>query len=157
MPNLRVWCMMKSILLVDDEVTICAELEQTLKQLGFRVETAPTIESALGRIRRTKFDAILVEFNLKSNCKTHPRAGNGLQLVRRIRALRIRIPVLMFTVMEGELYEKASRDAGADGFVQKTIPIPSLVARLNAHVRSYEQEAGKGCGIRHSIRRPQWN
>jgi DNA-binding response OmpR family regulator len=36
--------------------------------------------------------------------------------------------VLMFTAMEGELYETASLDAGADDFILKTTSIPSLVS-----------------------------
>jgi DNA-binding response OmpR family regulator len=40
----------------------------------------------------------------------------------------------MFTAMKGELYETASLDAGADDFILKTTPIPSLVSRLRAHM-----------------------
>jgi two-component system, OmpR family, KDP operon response regulator KdpE len=41
----------------------------------------------------------------------------------------------MFTAMEGEFYETASLDAGADDFLPKTASIPSLVSRLRAHIR----------------------
>ena len=140
---------MKSILLVDDEAIICTELQRTLERFEFRVETAQTVESALSRIQEAQFDAILVEFNLKSECNTQPRAGNGLQLIRRIRAFRITVPVLMFTVMEGELYEKASLDAGADEFILKTSPIPFLVSHLSAHVR------GQSLGRRRRLRDEQ--
>jgi DNA-binding response OmpR family regulator len=68
---------MNSILLVDDEAAICVELQRTLQELGYHVELAHTFESALGSINETRFDAILVEFNLTSECGANPRTGAG--------------------------------------------------------------------------------
>jgi DNA-binding response OmpR family regulator len=130
---------MNSILLVDDETVICAEFARTLKSLGFGVEVAPDVESGLSCVESAQFDAILVEFNLRSERRAHPRAGNGLQLVRQLRASDVIAPVLMFTSMEGELYEAASFNAGADDFILKTTSIPSLVSRLSAHIRRYQE------------------
>ena len=134
---------MNSILLVDDETVICTEFARTLEGLGFEVEVAPDVESGLSRAEAAQFDAILVEFNLRSERRAHPRTGNGLQLVRQLRALDVNTPVLMFTAMEGELYETASLDAGADDFILKTTSIPSLVSRLRAHIRRYQQSLSK--------------
>jgi DNA-binding response OmpR family regulator len=129
---------MNSILLVDDETVISAEFARTLKGLGFEVAVAPDVESGLSCAESARFDAILVEFNLRSERRAYLRAGNGLQLVRQLRASDVNAPVLMFTAMEGELYEAASFDAGADDFIEKTQPIPSLVSRLRAHIRRYQ-------------------
>jgi DNA-binding response OmpR family regulator len=126
---------MKSILLADDETTICSAFARTLEGFGYQIEMAHSVESTLRRVEHEHFDAVLVEFNLRSEQGAHPRAGNGLQLVRQLRTSQVALPVLMFTVMEGELYETASFDAGADDFILKTIPIRSLVARLRAHLR----------------------
>jgi DNA-binding response OmpR family regulator len=134
---------MNSILLVDDEALVCTEFKQTLKGLGFYVEVADTAESALRCIEEKPFDVILVEFNLQTEHGAHPRAGKGLQLVRQLRALDVNTPVLMFTAMEGELYETASLDAGADDFISKTVSIPCLIARFRAHIRRHEKGLGK--------------
>jgi len=130
---------MSSILVVDDETVICAEFARTLEGLGFKVEVAPDAESGLSCAEATHFDAILVEFNLRSKRRAHPRTGNGVQLVRQLRASDVNTPVLMFTAMEGELYETASLNAGADDFIPKTTSIPSLVSRLRAHIRRKDQ------------------
>jgi two-component system, OmpR family, response regulator len=129
---------MNSILVVDDEAVISAEFARTLEGLGFEAEVAHTVESGLSRAAATRFDVILVEFNLRSERRAHPRSGNGLQVVRQLRAIEVKAPVLMFTAMKGELYETASFDAGADDFIQKTTSIPSLVSRLRAHIRRHE-------------------
>jgi DNA-binding response OmpR family regulator len=97
---------------------------------------AHTSESAIYRVEQTQFDAILVEFNVKSERVGRPRTGNGLQVIRQLRALGVSDPILMFTAMKGELYETASLDAGADDFVPKTLSVPSAVSRIRAHIRT---------------------
>jgi len=134
---------MNSILLVDDESVICAEFARTLVGLGFKVEVAPSVESGLSCAGTAQFDAILVEFNLRSERRPLPRAGNGLQLVRQLRDMGVITPVLMFTAMEGELYETASLNAGADDFILKTTSIPSLVSRVRAHIRRRQESLGE--------------
>jgi DNA-binding response OmpR family regulator len=134
---------MNSILLMDDETVIAAEFARTLEGLGFEVGLAPTVESDLSCVKAGQFDAILVEFNLRSERRAHSRSGNGLQVIRQLRALEVTAPVLMFTAMKGELYETASLDAGADDFILKTTSIPSLVSRLRAHIRRHEQGSSK--------------
>jgi DNA-binding response OmpR family regulator len=124
---------MNSILLVDDETIIAAEFARTLEGLGFKVEVARTVESGLSRAETVRLDAILVEFNVRSERELRPRSGNGVKLIRQIRALDLLAPILMFTAMEGEFYETASLDAGADDFILKTASIPSIVSCLRAH------------------------
>jgi DNA-binding response OmpR family regulator len=135
---------MKSILLVDDEAFICAGLQQTLQSFDFHVEVAHTLESAQRKMQRARFDLVLTEFNLKSERRSHPRAGNGLKLVQRLRTLQITTPVLLLTCMKGEPYEISSLDAGADDFIPITITIPSLIARLRAHIRRGDRERARG-------------
>ena len=130
---------MNSILLVDDEMVICAEFARTLEGLGFEVKLANTVESALSSAGEARFDAILVEFNLRSARSDHPRTGNGLKVIRQLRTLEVTAPILMFTAMKGELYETGSLDAGADDFILKTTSILSLVSRVRAHIRRNER------------------
>jgi DNA-binding response OmpR family regulator len=134
---------MNSLLLIDDEEAICTQFGRTLESFGYRVEMAHTLESALNCAEQVQFDAILVEFNLRSGRRAHPRAGNGLQLVRQLRVVDVEAPVIIFTAMEDELYETASLDAGADDFILKTSSIPSLVSRLRAHIRRHNKESSK--------------
>jgi DNA-binding response OmpR family regulator len=134
---------MNSLLLVDDEEAICSQFQQTLERLGFRVEMAHTWESALNFAGKAQVDALLVEFNIRSERGAHPRAGNGLKLIRQLRALDLTAPILMLTSMQGEFYETASLDAGADDFLLKSTSIPNLVSRLRTRIRRYEQRGGK--------------
>ena len=134
---------MKSILFVDDEAVVSAGLQRTLGHFGFHVETADTVEAARAWVDKAQFDLILVDFDLKSELKSRQGAGNGTGLVRALRASRVTIPILMYTVLAGDQYETASLDAGADDFILKTTPISTLLSRLHAHIRRHERELGK--------------
>jgi len=129
---------MKSILLVDDETVISAELQWRLRQFKFRVERAGTLEKALCVAQRSQFDGVLLEFNLQSECESDPRTGAGLELLRQLRARGMRMPILILTAMEGALYEEASLEAGADDFILKTDGISHLLKRLDAHLDGRE-------------------
>lgn len=56
-----------------------------------------------------------------------------------MRALNVAVPILVFTAMEGELYETASFDAGADDLITKTEGFPSFLSRLRAHAPRIER------------------
>jgi DNA-binding response OmpR family regulator len=130
---------MKSLLLVDDEAIICVELQRTLEAFGYKIELANSFESALQWFSKSPFDATLVEFNLRSERRAHPRAGKGIELVRQMRRLNVAVPILILTAMEGELYESASFGAGADDFITKTGAFSSFISRLGAHIRRNER------------------
>jgi DNA-binding response OmpR family regulator len=126
---------MKSILVVDDEAMVCDQFAKELEEFGIRATTAYTVESALCKMGMIHFDAILVEFNLRSRQNDEPRTGNGLHLVRKLRTETLRIPIFVHTAMEGPEYLAASRAAGADAFILKTAGMNALLTRLRDDLR----------------------
>jgi two-component system phosphate regulon response regulator PhoB len=133
---------MNSLLLVDDEPTISAELQRTLQKFGYHVELAATVEAAQEMVSTTHFDLLLVDMNLRSERYEFPNAANGTALVLQLRAAGITAPILIFTVLEDELNELAALSAGADEYVLKTISIPRLLARIQANIRRHERDLG---------------
>ena len=123
--------MNNSILLVEDEPLISQALKRSLQQRGFRVTTAGTVEAALLRSERERFDVIVTEFNVRSQRRNQPRAGNGLNFVRKLRANSNRVPTLVYTAMTGESYEQAAAEAGADSFLSKTSGLARLVSMVS--------------------------
>jgi DNA-binding response OmpR family regulator len=87
---------------------------------------------------------ILVEFNLTSEDPAQPWTANGSRLVRQFRALEPSVPILMYTVMEGELYKTTSLDAGVDEFISKTGSFSSFLSRLQVHVRRHVRQREGG-------------
>jgi DNA-binding response OmpR family regulator len=142
---------MNSILLVDSERFAVTALRGSLTQFGFDVELADSGRAAHEWLRRRHFDLILVEFDLspgptgeviREPSKSATGCWSGTGLIRELRAALVTSPILVHTVLEGELYETASLDAGADDYIVKKAPISILLSRLHAHLRRRERDLG---------------
>jgi DNA-binding response OmpR family regulator len=142
---------MNSILLVDSETVVATALQATLRQCGFEAELADSSKAARAYLSKTQFDLILTEFDLSPRpsgkavfepWKSAIGQWSGTGLIRQLRAARVTLPILVHTVLEGELYETASLDAGADDYIVKKVPISILLSRLHAHLRRSERDLG---------------
>jgi len=142
---------MNSILLVDSEKFAATALRGNLTRFGFEVELADSGRAAHEWLRRKQFDLILVEFDLspsanieatRESSKFATGCWSGTGLIRELRAACVTSPILVHTVLEGELYETASLDAGADDYIVKKAPISLLLSRLHAHLRRRERDLG---------------
>lgn len=125
---------MASVLLIDSEIEICAELSQMLQKHGIQVEMASTKEEALHILGRSDFEAVVSEFNLRSEQKNRACSGAALETIRQIRARNEQTFILVFTSLEGELYRNASLAAGADEFLLKKDGATNLLSRLRVHL-----------------------
>ena len=121
------------MLLIDDEPSIRRALAPTLRELGFQVSEAASGEEALQLLRTEVYDAALLDVNM-------PGIG-GLETLRRIRQLAMRLPVLMLTVRGDEEDKVSALDLGADDYVTKPFSTPELVARIRAAVRRFRAPA----------------
>jgi DNA-binding response OmpR family regulator len=141
---------MKSILLIDSEIEVAMGLQRSLCRFGFHVEVAASHEKARLWVDKTEFDLILMEFNLQASpLSGDPGAsppfsacGHGTALIREFRASRVMTPIVVYTVLEEDLYETAALDAGADDFVVKGPSISVFLSRLHAHIRRRERDLG---------------
>jgi len=142
---------MNSVLLIDSEIIPAAGLQSTLTQFGFEVVVAASGKVAHTWIKSVQFDLILVEFDLSPRpngetaiepSKSAVGSWSGTGLIRELRATVVTTPILVHTVLEGELYETASLDAGADDYIVKKAPISILLSRLHAHLRRRERDLG---------------
>ena len=107
-----------SVLLVDDDIEVIEAYRQTLELEGFAVRAHRDPRAALATITRDFIGAVLTDVRMPG--------GDGLDLLARIRALDVEIPVLVFTGhADVELAVRAMRE-GAYDFVEK----PADMARL---------------------------
>src|SRR5258708_19580458 len=135
---------MNSILLVDSETVVATALQATLNRFGFEVELAESGKAAHAWLTKAQFDLIVVDFDLSPRpngeavlepSKSATGCWSGTGLIRELRAARIRSPLLVYTVLEGELYESPSLDAGPDDYIVNKPPISILLSPLHAHLR----------------------
>jgi len=123
------------ILVVDDEPQIRRVMRMTLTGEGYEVEDARTGEEALQKIRESRFDLMLLDWNL-------PGMG-GLETCRQIRASSD-MGIIMLTIRNAEHDKVQALDAGADDFITKPFSTPELLARIRAALRRmpFSPEAG---------------
>jgi DNA-binding response OmpR family regulator len=146
---------MKSILLIDAETVVASGLQRTLDRFGFNVTRVDSAYDAHNWIDRGQFDIILVDFDLMPRGDQAPQvpgqfsesiSWSGTGLVREFRAARVTTPIIIYTFLEGEPYETASLDAGADDYILKSKPLSVLLCRLHAHIRRHERDLGLATG-----------
>jgi two-component system KDP operon response regulator KdpE len=115
------------ILVVDDESQIRRVMRATLISNGYEISEARNGEEALGLVRSSEFDLVLLDVNMPGK--------SGIETCREIRAIGSQPAIIMVTVRDSEVDKVEALDAGADGYVTKPFGISELLARVRALLR----------------------
>ena len=115
------------ILLVENDRHVAQSLLTTLKAASMVVDMVDTGEEALEYCRLGDFDVVLLAQTLPDM--------DGYDVVRRLRAARLAVPVLMLAETSSSLNKVKGFAAGADDVVSKPVDPQELVARIHAVVR----------------------
>lgn len=114
-----------SILVVDDDPTFCTIMKELLRQNGFEVRYAYSVDEALERIRDSEPHLILTDVMLPES--------DGLTLIRYLRASprwsHIPMIVVSARVMPDE--QAAASKAGADAFIPKPFSFSKLRSTID--------------------------
>ncbi len=115
------------VLLVEDDVTAAHGIALMLKSGGAVVDTADTGEEALELVRHYDYDIMVLDLLLPDM--------EGYDVVRRMRAGRIEVPVLILSGLSRPQAKVKGLGAGADDFITKPFDNAELLARMQAIVR----------------------
>jgi two-component system OmpR family response regulator len=115
---------MMRILIVEDEEHLARLVAEILEREGHDAETAHDGRSALARALTEDFDLLVVDRMLPDL--------EGVQVVKRLRAADVRVPVLMLTARDQVEDRVEGLDAGADDYLPKPFAFPELLARVRA-------------------------
>jgi len=108
--------MAKSILIVDDSLTMMMSLKNQLEIAGFKVETAEDGVKALEKIKAgTKPDLIITDINM-------PNMG-GMDLIKNVRAISAFrfTPILTLTTESQAEKREQGKKLGATGWLVKPV------------------------------------
>ncbi|HEX5974464.1 MAG TPA: response regulator transcription factor [Rubrobacteraceae bacterium] len=112
---------------MEDEAYLARTIVRVLGEEGYAAESAGDGRTGLARALAEDFDLVLVDWMLPGL--------DGLQVVRRLRAAGMSIPVLMLTA-RGQVEDRVEGlDAGADDYLTKPFALPELLARVRALTR----------------------
>lgn len=121
------------ILVIEDERSLAGFIEQTLKSHGFAASVAGTLAEARTLLSQP-FDAIISDRRLPD--------GDGLDLVKELRAQGNSVPVLMLTALGLPKERVTGLEAGADDYLPKPFSLFELLARVKALLRRSSGPAG---------------
>lgn len=108
----------KSILVVDDESSICEMLEVALKKWGYKSKVARNLREGLAAVERGKVDLVLSDIKLPD--------GTGVELLHRIKTLPEKPPVLLMTAFGNTENAVEAMKLGAFYYVTKPFKLEEL-------------------------------
>ena len=108
-----------SILIVDDNISLCKTMSFVLGRKGYTVTTAKDGPEAIERVKKNPFDMIFMDIKMP--------LMNGVETYRRIKKIRPEAVVMMMTAYAvEELVQKALQE-GAYGITYKPLNIERMV------------------------------
>src|SRR5919106_6450269 len=118
---------MARVLVVEDETRLARLIAQVLGEEGYVVETAANGRHGLTAALSRNFDVLVVDWMLPDL--------DGVQIIRRLRAADVDVPILMLTARDQVEDRVEGLDAGADDYIPKPFSFAELYARLRALTR----------------------
>ncbi len=121
------------VLLVEDDRRIASDVTRALEASGYVVETVRDGEEAWFRGDTEDYGAVILDLGL-------PKM-DGLSVLKRWRANRRRMPVLILTARGSWAERVDGIDAGADDYLPKPFRMEELLSRVRAIVRRSSGQA----------------
>ena len=121
---------MNSLLIVDDDVELCALLIERLAEDGFNLSAVHNGIDGLELASNGSYSLVILDVML-------PRMG-GIDVLKQLRALSS-VPVLMLTARGDDIDRIIGLEVGADDYLPKPFNPRELVARIKAILRRMDE------------------
>lgn len=115
------------ILLAEDDTVLADVLYRALAQSAYAVDLVGNGEQADNALSMHTYDAVILDIGLPGL--------SGLDVLRRLRARKSRMPVLLLTALDTLADRVRGLDLGADDYLTKPFDLPELEARVRALLR----------------------
>ncbi len=116
-----------TILVVDDDARLRRFVGETLQMEGYGVEFAADGEEVERMVAERRPDLVVMDVVMPGI--------SGLEALRRLRAMRRTLPVIMLTARDDEEDKVQALRDGADDYLVKPFSARELVARVQAVLR----------------------
>ena len=115
------------VLLIEDDKMVGAAVQQALRDAAYAVDWVTDGETAIHAAENEGYEVVLLDLGL-------PKA-DGREVLRRLRALGRKLPVIIVTARDGVDDRIDGLDLGADDYLVKPFEIRELLARMRAVLR----------------------
>lgn len=123
---------MKTILIIEDDVSILRGLKDNLEYEGYQVYYETNGNSGLNAALNSNASLILLDIMLPGI--------NGFEICRKVKKEKPELPIIMITARGSEMDKVSGLDIGADDYITKPFSIPELLARVRAVLRRFNNE-----------------
>lgn len=127
------------ILIVEDSTLLAEGIAAPFRAKGHAVDLASTGEHADTALLGAPYDLVILDLGLPD--------VDGLEVLRRLRARKSRVPVLVLTARDSVQQRVQGLNLGADDYVGKPFALDELEARAGALLR--RGVGGEGATVRH--------
>ena len=117
---------MDHVLVVDDDIELCALVQEYLTAEGFSLKAVHDGEQGLQQAMTGEYSLVVLDVMLPGI--------NGFEVLRRIRSVS-KIPVLLLTARGEDVDRIVGLEIGADDYLPKPFNPRELVARIRAILR----------------------
>ena len=115
------------VLIVEDDLAAARGVEFMLRSAGAIVDHADNGDDVLDMVKYYDYDIVILDLMLPGT--------DGYEVVRRIRAARVDVPVLIVSGLNRPQAKIKGLGAGADDFLTKPFDRGELLARVQAIIR----------------------
>ena len=116
-----------SILVIEDDPSICQVIQTHLQREGFAVVTTADGGDGLERALSGQFGLVLLDLQLEGI--------GGIDVCKRIRKQNEALPIIMLTSRAEEIDKVIGLEVGADDYITKPFSVYELTARIRARLR----------------------
>ena len=121
--------MSKTILVVEDEISIATLLKYNLEQAGFTVLLAHDGKAGLQMALQEGPDLIILDLMLP--------ILDGMEVCKELRSQKKNIPIIMLTARDDEFDKVLGLELGADDYMTKPFSPREVIARVKAVLRRF--------------------
>jgi two-component system response regulator ChvI len=149
------------VMVVDDDELFLESVSTNLADAGYRTESFLGGAEAIRYLSaRQGPDLVLLDWKMPGI--------SGIEVMQRLRAERIEIPIIFLTVLSDQIYEEAGLLGGAVDFVEKSRSFAILLRRIELILGNEKRrwqaqkpvengKAHEGLALRYDSRRVLWH
>ncbi len=115
------------LLVVEDNPALGRSIESAFRAKGWAVDRQESGDDADTALRTQEYDLVILDLGLPDL--------DGLEVLRRLRGRKSRVPVLVLTARDGVQDRVQGLNLGADDYLCKPFALAELEARAGALVR----------------------
>ncbi len=124
------------ILVVDDELTLCNLLNETLTDEGFSVQIAHNVRAGKDALESGAFELVVLDVMMPGE--------SGFDLLQWLRReKKLRTPVILLTGLSAEEDKLKAFELEADDYIVKPFSLPEFTARVKAVLRRSQKKRPK--------------